>query len=85
MRAIVLDQQRSIDDSPLELRDVPFPEPGPRQIRIKVHCCGLCHTDLHIVEGDLPPHKLPVVPIVCAEYRLAIVSGFMDSALRRIS
>jgi len=62
MRAIVLDQQRSIDDSPLELRDVPFPEPGPRQIRIKVHCCGLCHTDLHIVEGDLPPHKLPVVP-----------------------
>ena len=62
MRAIVLDRQCAIDDSPLELRDVPWPEPGPRQIRVKVHCCGLCHTDLHLVEGDLPPHKLPVVP-----------------------
>jgi len=62
MRAIVLEQQRPIDDSPLELRDVPFPEPGPHQIRVKVHCCGLCHTDLHTVEGDLPSHKLPVVP-----------------------
>ena len=62
MRALVLDQQRSIDDSPLELCDVPFPEPGPNQIRVRVHCCGLCHTDLHVVEGDLPPHKMPVIP-----------------------
>jgi len=62
MRALVLDQQRPIDDSPLELRDVPFPEPGPNQIRVKVHCCGLCHTDLHVIEGDMPPHKLPVIP-----------------------
>jgi len=62
MRAIVLDQQRSIDDSPLELRDVPFPEPGPHQIRVKVHCCGLCHTDLHVIEGDLKSHKLPLIP-----------------------
>jgi alcohol dehydrogenase, propanol-preferring len=61
MRAIVLDQQRSIDDSPLAVRDVPFPEPGPNQIRVKVHCCGLCHTDLHVVEGDLRPHKMPVI------------------------
>jgi propanol-preferring alcohol dehydrogenase len=62
MRAIVLDQQRSIDDSPLKVRDVPFPEPGPNQIRVKVHCCALCHTDLHVIEGDLPAHKLPVIP-----------------------
>src|SRR4051812_757985 len=62
MRAIVLDQQRSIDHSPLELRDVPLPEPSPNQVRIKVHCCGLCHTDLHVVEGDLPAHKLPIIP-----------------------
>lgn len=62
MRAIVLDQQRPIDESPLELRDVPRPEPGPIQIRVKIHCCGVCHTDLHVVEGDLPPHKVPVVP-----------------------
>jgi propanol-preferring alcohol dehydrogenase len=62
MRAAVLDQQRSVDDSPLQLRDVPFPEPGPRQLRVKVHCCGLCHTDLHTVEGDIPSHRLPVIP-----------------------
>ncbi|MGZ4814994.1 MAG: zinc-dependent alcohol dehydrogenase family protein [Terriglobales bacterium] len=62
MRAIVLEQQRSIDDFPLEMRDVPFPEPGPRQIRVKVHCCALCHTDLHVIEGDLAPHKLPLIP-----------------------
>jgi propanol-preferring alcohol dehydrogenase len=62
MRAIVLDQQRPIDDSPLKLRDVPLPEPAPNQIRVKVSCCGLCHTDLHVVEGDLPPHKMPVIP-----------------------
>jgi propanol-preferring alcohol dehydrogenase len=62
MRAIVLDQQRPIDDSPLELREVPLPEPGPNQIRVKVHCCGLCHTDLHVIEGDLTPRKLPLIP-----------------------
>lgn len=62
MRAIVLDQQGPIDESPLEVRDVPRPEPAPHQVRVKVHCCGLCHTDLHTIEGDLPPHKLPVIP-----------------------
>jgi len=62
MRAIVLEHQGSIDDSPLELRDVPHPEPAPNQICLKVRCCGLCHTDLHTVEGDLPPHKMPVIP-----------------------
>lgn len=62
MRAAVLDQQRPIDKNPLVLRDVPFPEPGPSQIRVKVHCCALCHTDLHVIEGDLPGHKLPLIP-----------------------
>lgn len=62
MRAMVLSQQRPVDSSPLELRDVPLPEPAANQLRVKVRCCGLCHTDLHVVEGDLPPHKMPVVP-----------------------
>jgi propanol-preferring alcohol dehydrogenase len=62
MRAAVLDQQRSIDANPLQLRDVPLPEPVARQVRVKVDCCALCHTDLHVCEGDLPPHKLPVIP-----------------------
>ena len=62
MRAIVLDQQGPIDESPLVVRDVPLPEPAPNQVRVKVRCCGLCHTDLHVVEGDLPRHKMPVIP-----------------------
>jgi alcohol dehydrogenase, propanol-preferring len=62
MRAMVLDTQRAVEESPLSLRDVALPTPGPGQIRVRVSCCGVCHTDLHIVEGDLPLHKKPVVP-----------------------
>ena len=38
----------------LELRDVPVPEPGPRQVRVRVHACAVCRTDLHVVDGELP-------------------------------
>jgi propanol-preferring alcohol dehydrogenase len=62
MRAMLLDSQRPAEEHPLALRDIPTPEPGPGEIRIRVRCCGVCHTDLHIVEGDLPLHKKPVVP-----------------------
>ncbi|MFQ5953871.1 MAG: zinc-dependent alcohol dehydrogenase family protein [Kiloniellales bacterium] len=46
----------------LSAADVPRPEPGPGQVRIKVHACGVCRTDLHVVDGDLPDPKLPIVP-----------------------
>lgn len=46
---------------PLELRDVPVPEPGPAQIRIRVRACGVCRTDLHVLDGELPDPKLPLV------------------------
>ncbi len=62
MRAMVLDQQKSVTERPLFLRDVAVPVPGPGQVRVRVSYCGLCHTDLHTVEGDLPPHKLPLIP-----------------------
>src|SRR5438132_6331336 len=62
MRAMVLDQPRPAEQSPLQLRDVPLPTPSPGQIRVRVHCCGVCHTDLHTVEGDLSLPKLPVIP-----------------------
>jgi len=62
MRAIVLDQIAAVEESPLSLRDLPMPIPGPGQVRVKVHTCGLCHTDLHTVEGDLAPHRRPVIP-----------------------
>jgi alcohol dehydrogenase, propanol-preferring len=55
---MVLSAQRE----PLELRDLPVPEPGPGQVRLRVRACGVCRTDLHIVDGDLPHPKLPLVP-----------------------
>ncbi|HEY2074650.1 MAG TPA: zinc-dependent alcohol dehydrogenase family protein [Gaiellaceae bacterium] len=55
---MVLPAQRE----PLELRDLPVPEPGPGQIRLRVRACGVCRTDLHVVDGDLPHPKLPLVP-----------------------
>ena len=46
----------------LRALDVPVPEPGRGQIRIKVNACGVCRTDLHVVDGDLPDPKLPIIP-----------------------
>ena len=62
MRAMVLDRPATTEENPLVLRDIPEPTPGPGQIRVRVRFCGVCHTDLHIVQGELPMHKLPVVP-----------------------
>jgi propanol-preferring alcohol dehydrogenase len=62
MRAMLLEHARPVEEGPLREADLAIPYPGPGQVRVKVHACGLCHTDLHTVEGDLPPHKQPVVP-----------------------
>ena len=59
---MVLDQSADADTGPLQRRDVPMPEPGPGQIRVRVRICGVCRTDLHIVEGDLPLVKRPIIP-----------------------
>ena len=40
----------------------PVPEPGAGEVLVRVHVCGVCRTDLHVTEGDLPPHRSPVVP-----------------------
>jgi alcohol dehydrogenase, propanol-preferring len=58
MRAMVLERQHEAL-KPLELPD---PSPGPGQLLISVHACGVCRTDLHIVDGDLTEPKLPLVP-----------------------
>lgn len=62
MRAMVLDAPQPVERNPLQLRDLPVPTPGPGELRVRVHCCALCHTDLHTVEGEIPLHKRPVVP-----------------------
>jgi alcohol dehydrogenase, propanol-preferring len=59
---MLLEKARPVESSPLRLAQLPLPVPAAGEIRVRVRACGLCHTDLHIVEGDLPLPKLPVVP-----------------------
>jgi propanol-preferring alcohol dehydrogenase len=51
-----------IENSPCQLNEVPVPVPGPGQALIRVAVCGVCHTDLHIAEGDIRPPRYPVTP-----------------------
>ena len=57
MRAMVLHQQRA----PLRLEERPTPEPGPGEVLLRVRSCAVCRTDLHILDGELPHPKLPLV------------------------
>src|SRR6266568_7315831 len=58
MRAMVLERPRT----PLVLRERPAPEPASGEILIEIAACGVCRTDLHVVDGELPNPKLPIVP-----------------------
>jgi len=62
MAAMVLPRPAPVETDPLVAADPPRPEPGPGEVLLRVRACGVCHTDLHIVEGELAPHRLPVVP-----------------------
>lgn len=57
MRAMVLEQP----GRPLKLMEVPVPPPAPEQVLIRVHTCGVCRTDLHVVDGELTHPKLPLI------------------------
>src|SRR5208282_4448287 len=58
MRAMVLDRPKT----PLVLRERPVPQPAPGEILLEIAACGVCRTDLHVVDGELPDPKLPIVP-----------------------
>ena len=62
MRAMRLRAQAPIGTSPLEPVEIAPPVPGPDELRVRVRCCATCRTDLHVIEGDLPPRQLPIVP-----------------------
>src|SRR5581483_8805731 len=62
MRAMALDRSADVAATPLTARELPAPEPGAGEVRVRVRVCGVCRTDLHIVEGDLPLVKRPVIP-----------------------
>ncbi len=63
MKAMILPRLASLRENPepLELAELPVPTPGPGEVLIKVHVCGVCHTELDEIEGRTPPPKLPVV------------------------
>lgn len=62
MRAMLLHESAPIEQAPLAEEEVPDPDPGPGEVRVRVRACGVCRTDLHVVEGDLPPERRPVIP-----------------------
>lgn len=59
---MILRQFSPVGHNPLTLENVPTPEPGPDEILVCVHVCGVCHTDLHSVEGELTEVVLPIIP-----------------------
>ncbi|MGH9407514.1 MAG: zinc-dependent alcohol dehydrogenase family protein [Terriglobia bacterium] len=62
MKACQLRAIAAIETQPLEFTDVPDPEPGPGEVRVRIAACGICRTDLHVIEGELPPRKSPIIP-----------------------
>lgn len=62
MKACVLEHPAPIETQPLAVREWPTPTPEPGSLLVAVTACGVCHTDLHLVEGELPQPRLPVVP-----------------------
>jgi len=62
MLSWVVDHCAPVDAGPLRRVERDEPEPGPTQVRVRVACCGVCRTDLHLAEGDLPPKRPAVTP-----------------------
>jgi alcohol dehydrogenase, propanol-preferring len=79
MKACLLNSTGPIDTRPLKLTDVPDPQPTGDQVRVQVSVCGVCRTDLHVVEGELPPRKSPVIP---GHQAVGVVEKVGDAARR---
>ena len=62
MKACVLQAPARVETNPLKFLEVAVPRPGPGEIQVRVRACGVCRTDLHVVEGELPPRKSPIIP-----------------------
>ena len=62
MKAAILRQPGDVAGSPLAIEDAPTPQPGADQALLRVRACGVCRTDLHIVEGELAPRRAFLIP-----------------------
>lgn len=62
MKAMAVERPAPIESDPLKFCELPIPEPAPGEILVRVVCCGVCRTDLHVAEGDLPPRCARIIP-----------------------
>src|SRR5438309_3192733 len=62
MKACMLRSPAAIETNPLECTEVPMPQPKSGEVLVRVRACGVCRTDLHVIEAELPPLKSPVIP-----------------------
>ncbi len=62
MKAWTLEKPGPVESDPLKRKELPVPEPGQREVLVRVSACGICRTDLHVVEGELPPKRTGVTP-----------------------
>lgn len=62
MRAWAVVEPGPVETGPLRMIERPVPEPGPGEVLVRVRTCGVCRTDLHLAEGDLPPRRVGVIP-----------------------
>ena len=62
MKAMVLQGPKPAEENPLAMADLALPQPAVDEVRLLVHACGVCHTDLHLVEGEIALPRLPIVP-----------------------
>ena len=62
MKACLLKSPKPVDAKPLELIDVAVPSPADDELLVRVSACGVCRTDLHVIEGELPVRRSPLIP-----------------------
>ena len=62
MKACLLRTPAKLETNPLQFTEAPEPKPKAGEVRVRVQVCGVCRTDLHVIEGELPPRKSPVIP-----------------------
>jgi propanol-preferring alcohol dehydrogenase len=79
MKACVLPKPALIEKNPLEYADVPTPQPARQEVLVRIRYCGVCRTDLHVIEGELPQRKSPVIP---GHQVVGEVEGLGESAHR---
>src|SRR6202050_1115378 len=79
MKACLLHSPAPVESNPLEFTDAPDPRPTKGEVLVRVKMCGVCRTDLHVVEGELPPKKSPVIP---GHQLVGVVEGLGEGARR---